>query len=78
MFWNSSKQFLLFFSDGGGFSGVLAVALLLEDRERLVFKLLLDFSLVGTLLGNFLFGEPGDPFISYDNIIIIKNLVVND
>lgn len=55
---------LLFFSFGGGFSGVLAVALLLDDRDRLVFKLLLDFSFMGSLLGIFLLGDPGDPLTS--------------
>lgn len=53
----------LFFSPGTGLSGVLAAALLLEERERLGFKLPLDFSF-GILLGVFLFGELGEPLRS--------------
>lgn len=61
---NGRLSILLFFSPGCGVSGVLAVALLLDERDRLCFKLLLDFSFVGNLLGSFLFGELGEPLRS--------------
>lgn len=58
-------------------SGVLAAALLLDDRDKFCLRLLLDFSLVGSLLGIFLFGEPGEPLRSCQNFYLLPNLVKN-
>lgn len=69
-----SAEYLLFFSVGIGFSGVFTVALLLDDRERLGLRLLLDFSLVGNLVGIFLFGEPGDPFRSFRTKVLMFSI----